>query len=277
MMSLLDFYGREAAMYVQASRLKIAALFLRTVLNSRPPEALLVDFFIGRLKMKFLRTPLIGITVLSLAACTTTSAQQTYNSGEQTLSNIGAEMKSCTSAAWNFAPELKNILSLEDSQNPQKVRNNKSYIRQDHKKSMSSLADKMNQCREHGQEKIENSPDYYVRSFAPISQESIDLRNDIFQRYLSGKIPSGAAASSLENVHKYLIARWEDQQQKMVGQLNQQHFQEKQAQAAMWQAIGAEFENHNNRQQQYNQRQQVNKPVHTQCHWNGGIMVCSSY
>jgi hypothetical protein len=227
--------------------------------------------------MTFLRAPLIGIAALSLAACTTTSAQQTYNSGEQTLSNIGAEMKSCTSVVWSSAPELKNVLSLENSQNPQKVRNNKSYIKQEDKNPMSSLADKMSQCRERGQEKIESSPDYYVRSFAPISQESIDLRNDVFQRYLKGEITGGAAASSLENVHKYLIRRWEDQQQKMVGQLNQQHFQEKQAQAAMLQAIGSGFQDYSNQQQQYYRQQQANRPVHTQCQWVGGVMSCTSY
>lgn len=230
--------------------------------------------------MKILKFLLIGVVSASLAGCVTTAAQQTYNSAETTLSNIGAEIKSCTNSAWNSEPKLENILSIENSKDPQKTRSNKSYISPSDKEAMTALVGKMNQCRERGQEKIENSPDYYVRSFAAISQESIDLRNDVFQRYLNGEITGGAAASSLKNIHQHLIRRWEDQQQRVANQLNQQHFQQQQAQAAAWQAIGAGFQNYSYQQQQYQNtynQQQMKMPIRTECRWNAGVMNCTSY
>lgn len=230
--------------------------------------------------MKFLKIITALPVIIFLSGCVTTAAQQTYNSAETTLSNIGAEIKSCTNSVWNSEPKLKNALSVENSKDPQKTKNNKSYISQSDKKSMTALIDKMNQCRERGQEKIENSSDYYVRSFAPISQESIDLRNEVFERYLKSEITAGAAASSLENIHQYLIRRWEDQQQRVANQLNQQHFQQQQAQAAAWQAIGASFQNYSRQQQQYQNsynQQQISKPLHTQCRWDAGVMNCTSY
>jgi len=212
-----------------------------------------------------------------LSACMTTSAQQTYNSAEARLSNIGAEIKTCNNAVWNSAPELESILFADKSSNPRQVKNNKAFIKNADKKTMSELMEKSKQCRERGYTKIQSHPDYYVRSFAPISQESIALRHDVYKKYLNGEITGGAAASSLENIHQYLVARWRGQQEQVANQLNEQHFREKHAQATMLQSIGASFQNYSDQNQQDYQQQRTNKPVHTQCRWNAGVMDCTSY
>lgn len=222
----------------------------------------------------------IAPIILILSSCMTTSAQQTYNSAEATLSNIGAEIKTCNNAVWNSAPELESILFVDKSSDPRKAKNNKAFIKNVDKKTMSQLMEKSKQCRERGYAKIQSHPDYYVRSFAAISQESIDLRHDVYKKYLNSEITGGAAASSLENIHQYLVTKWKGQQQQVASQLNEQHFQEKQAQAAMLQSIGAGFQDYSDQQQQYQNtynQQQINKPVHTQCRWNAGVMDCTSY
>lgn len=199
---------------------------------------------------------------------------------ETTLSNIGAEIETCNNAAWDAQPRLKKILFVSKSDNPQKAKSNPDYIRKSDKQAMSELIETSKNCRERGQEKINNNPDYYVRSFAPIAQESTDLRNDIYTKYLNGKITGGEASSSLENVIQYLVKKWEDHQRTIVNQLDQQHFQQLQSEAAMWQAMGSTFQNYNQQQQAYQNsynQQQANKPVHTQCRWDAGVMNCSSY
>ncbi|OFW88504.1 MAG: hypothetical protein A3J37_07400 [Alphaproteobacteria bacterium RIFCSPHIGHO2_12_FULL_45_9] len=199
---------------------------------------------------------------------------------EATLSNIGAEIETCNNAVWDTQPRLKKILFVSKSDNPTKTKANPDYIRMSDKQVMSQLIETSRNCRDRGQEKIKNNPDYYVRSFAPIAQESTDLRNNIYTKYLHEKITGGEAASSLENVIQYLVKKWEDHQRAIISQLDQQHFQQLQSEAAMWQAMGSTFQNYNQQQQAYQNsynQQQVNKPIHTQCRWDADVMNCSSY
>ena len=220
------------------------------------------------------------LVAVAVTGCMTTSAQRTYNSMDTTLSNIGAEMKACVTSVWSAEPELENTLSIKTAENPSIVRNNKSFIKKADEKAVTALMNDMKQCRERGHGKIQNHPDDLVRSFAPISESSIQLRHDVFQKYLNGEISAGSAASSLENVRLHLIEQWTDHEQKIIAQLNQLHFQEKDAQAAMLQSIGAGFQDYSHQQHQsrntHNQSQ-VNRPVHTQCRWNAGVMDCTSY
>lgn len=111
--------------------------------------------------------------------------------------------------------------------------------------------------------------------------EDRDLKSEVYKKYLEGKITGGQAAVSLDNISDSLQAKADNHNQTIISQLNQHHFQEQQAQAVMWQAIGAGFQDYSNQQQQYqntyNQQQQMNKTVYTQCRWNGGVMDCTSF
>lgn len=68
---LLDLYGREAAAYVQAERLKAVAVVLMRLINSRSPERTsLVTFYLGEIGMKNF---VLLAFVLMLTACGTTA------------------------------------------------------------------------------------------------------------------------------------------------------------------------------------------------------------
>ena len=82
------------------------------------------------------------LVAIAVTGCMTTSAQRTYNSAEVTLSNIGSEIKNCNNAVWNSAPELRSTLFIDKSENPQKMRNSKIFIRKADKEIMSALMEK---------------------------------------------------------------------------------------------------------------------------------------
>lgn len=227
--------------------------------------------------MTFLRTTLIGITALSLMGCMATAAQRTYNSYGETLSRYAATRAACIKEAQSSTPAFEAIFENNESGFTDRAKKNKSYILKSDKKDFGNVIGELGKCREHHFNQVRTSSDAYVRSFANFVLEEKDLKNEVYKKYLEGKITSGQAATSLDNISVSLQAKADSHNQDIINQLNQHHFQEKQAQAAMWQAIGAGFQDYSNQQQQYHQQQQANRPVHTQCQWIGGVMNCTSY
>lgn len=231
--------------------------------------------------MTFLRTTLIGITALSLTGCMATAAQRTYNSYGETLSRYAATRAACFQEAESSNPAFKAVFEKNESGFTDKAKKNKSYISKSDKKDFGNVISELEKCREHHLNQIRTSSDPYVRSFANLVIEDKDLKSEVYKKYLEGKITGGQAATSLDNISVSLQAKADGHNQAIISQLNQQHFQEQQTQAAMWQAIGAGFQDYSNQQQQYqntyNQQQQMNKTVYTQCRWNAGVMDCTSF
>ncbi len=236
------------------------------------------SYLSGDCTMSLSKYLLIAIAGLSLSACaattTKTAAQQRYDSMASVLDSLGTQSVSCLNAVTVAHPEADKIFSLD----------NKSRIKKTDKKTESARLSEFMQCREREYEQTKSNPDYYVRSFAPILKESIDLRADVYKKYMDGEITGSEGYSSLKNISDYLGSKWDAHNQEIVDNLNQQHFQQLQAQAAtqalMFQTIGAGFQDYNRQQQQFNQQRQanqINMPVRTQCRWDGGVMNCTSW
>lgn len=232
--------------------------------------------------MTFLKLTLIGITALSLASCTTTSAQQTYNEMEFALNDIGNSMEKCTEEVSKTSPAYKSVFEIENGEFTSRAFKNKKYVQKSDKKPMQETIDSLLACRENSISRIQNHNNEHVRSFTYLALEAKTLKGEVYKKYINGEITGGQAVTSLQNISKSLEVKWNDQYQIQLGALNRQHFQQQQAQAAMWQAMGSTFQNYNQQQQQYYQQrqaaqQQIRMPVHTSCQWNGGIMNCTSF
>ncbi len=230
--------------------------------------------------MTILRFLFALLASVSLTACTTTTAaQRTYNSYTGELNQYVSAKITCINAASVSSPAFNKIFEWNGSSYTDKAKKNKSYISRSNKKDFEKVISEIEKCRERYLDQVQTSSDSYVRSFASIVSEDKNLRSEVYKKYLGGKITVGQASTSFDNISNSLQAKSDNQQQMIVNQLNQQDFQEKQAQAAMLQAIGAGFNDYSNQQQQYYQQRQQNSPrsVYTQCQWVGNIMSCTSF
>lgn len=229
--------------------------------------------------MKLLKTTLVGFIALSLSACMTT-AQRTYNGYGEKLSQYASTRRACFKEAEGSNPAFEAVFAKNGADFTDGAKKNKSYISKSNKKDFENVVAELEKCREHHLNQVKTSNDPYVRSFTNIVIEDKDLKGEVYRKYIEGKITGGQAVTSLDNISNSLQAKADSHNQVLINQLNQQHFQEKQAQAAMLQSIGAGFQDYSSQQQQYQHtynQQQVNKPVHTQCRWNAGVMDCASY
>lgn len=229
--------------------------------------------------MKLLKTTLVGFIALSLSACMTT-AQRTYNGYGEKLSQYASTRRACFKEAEGSNPAFEAVFAKNGADFTDGAKKNKSYISKSDKKDFENIVAELEKCREHHLNQVRTSSDPYVRSFANIVVEDKDLKGEVYRKYIEGKITGGQAVTSLDNISDSLQAKADSHNQTIINQLNQQHFQEQQAQSAMWQAIGAGFQDYSNQQQQYQNtynQQQVRMPVHTSCQWVGNVMNCSSF
>lgn len=240
---------------------------------------------------KYVKISISGLLCFLMTACasisnTPTAAQKTYNSMDMELGRIMDSAGNCTKAAWNLDNDWKNlekykrIFDATEKSIPSDIANDKSYIVKADKKSFEQVLGKQKVCYQNLQNSIYSSNSPYVRSFAPNVNELAQFNIDIKTKFLKREINTHQAAESYKNAYAYLDRGWQANFQNNVNQLDQQHFQQLQAEAAMWQTMGSTFQNYNQQQQAYQNsynQQQVNKPVHTQCRWDAGVMNCSSY
>ena len=228
--------------------------------------------------MKFLQLMTLIFATSFLTGCMTTTAQNTYNQFDSAIVNAGDAYDVCADKLWSTAPHLKKVFLIDSKTISQSVKSDKSYIKSADKKALKKIIEGNDTCTSQLVNRLNSYPLYHVNKFGPLVAEGWELNREIRQNFLNGKITVAQAAESSLNVFKYRDVIWRQTHQNVVNTLNQSHFQEKQAQAAMWQAMGAGFNDYDQQQQSaYNQQQPVNKPVHTQCRWDGGVMNCSSY
>lgn len=230
-----------------------------------------------------LRTIIIGALCLFINGCvvpvstqSSSPEQQAYNQMDIELSVIGVKTKACLDNAWAKAPSLKDKLRSKNS-----IVADDDYIQNKEKNAFSKIIAEEGECRGNSFRQIAGSTAPYVRSFAAISSDATTLRKEVYDKYLNGQITTNQARSSLNNISDMLTTQWDTQYKIVVSELNQKQAQRQQNQTIMLQAINQGFQDHNQRQQDYqeayNKQQQINKPVHTQCRWNAGVMDCTSY
>lgn len=226
-----------------------------------------------------------GLLCFLMSACASisnapTAAQRTYNQFDTAIVNIGDQNKACTEKFWSTAPHLKKIF-IDTDFIPESIKTDKSHIKNADKAKLKNIIDGTDDCISKTVNRLNSYPMYQVNKFGPLVADGWQLDREIRQKFLDGKITVSEAAQSSRNVFQYRDAVWRKTHQNVVAALDQQHFQQLQAEAAMWQAVGDGFQDYSQKQQQYqnayNQRQQENRPVHTQCSWNAGVMNCTSY
>ena len=196
------------------------------------------------------------------------------------IGQINASAQKCIDDATKETPAYEAVFETNGDDFTERALSSKKYVQKSEKKSLQAAFDKISECRNNKISQIQNSNNEFVRSFTYIVMDEKALKNDVYKNYINGKITGGQAATSIDNIGKALQAKSDYQYQIGVDALNRQHFQQLQAEAAMWQAMGSTFQNYNHQQQAYQNsynQQQVNKPVHTQCRWDSGVMNCSSY